>query len=273
MSGRDLDMTNAIDAIDRSFSHHTAHLDAADQCAVAVMSIRSMVETIQDVSRESALEGMKHKDERIAKLEAELAQANSDRRLEHGRRVLLAGELEAMTERKQRAESQAEQMLTRIRDLEAELAEARGPGRLRNVALVDGLKARIRDLDAELADARAWQMSLIYYVSGHVTSGAIRTARQSWIDLQSKVGRLEAAANEVLKAYMPKFPNSLAVDDCLVGLAAAVAGEKTETKTDHAAQCKGCRHSWSSRETPYEGTHCYMFKDAPTGPCAQRKPE
>jgi hypothetical protein len=33
---------------------------------------------------------------------------------------------------------------------------------------------------------------------------------------------LEAAANAVLKAYMPQFPNSLAVDDCLVNLAAAI---------------------------------------------------
>lgn len=30
-------------------------------------------------------------------------------------------------------------------------------------------------------------------------------------------------ANEVLKKYMPQFNDSRAVDDCLVGLAAAVA--------------------------------------------------
>lgn len=32
---------------------------------------------------------------------------------------------------------------------------------------------------------------------------------------------LQAAADEVLRAYMPQFPDSRAVDDCLVALAAA----------------------------------------------------
>jgi hypothetical protein len=36
--------------------------------------------------------------------------------------------------------------------------------------------------------------------------------------------RLEDAANEVLRVYMPQFTDSRAVDDCLVGLAAAVSG-------------------------------------------------
>jgi hypothetical protein len=32
---------------------------------------------------------------------------------------------------------------------------------------------------------------------------------------------LRKAADEVLRTYMPQFPDSRAVDDCLVGLAAA----------------------------------------------------
>ena len=36
--------------------------------------------------------------------------------------------------------------------------------------------------------------------------------------------RLTAAANEVLRVYMPQFNDSRAVDDCLVELAAIVAG-------------------------------------------------
>lgn len=36
--------------------------------------------------------------------------------------------------------------------------------------------------------------------------------------------KLEAAANEVLRVYMPQFNDSRAVDDCLVGLAAAICG-------------------------------------------------
>lgn len=35
---------------------------------------------------------------------------------------------------------------------------------------------------------------------------------------------LRKAANEVLRVYMPQFNDSRAVDDCLVGLAAAVSG-------------------------------------------------
>jgi hypothetical protein len=44
--------------------------------------------------------------------------------------------------------------------------------------------------------------------------------------LWEKVTQLERAANEVLRVYMPQFNDSRAVDDCLVGLAAAVAGAK-----------------------------------------------
>lgn len=38
----------------------------------------------------------------------------------------------------------------------------------------------------------------------------------------ARIAALEAAANEVLRVYMPQFNDSRAVDDCLVGLAAAV---------------------------------------------------
>lgn len=34
--------------------------------------------------------------------------------------------------------------------------------------------------------------------------------------------QLRSAAEEVLRIYMPQFPDSRAVDDCLVGLAAAL---------------------------------------------------
>lgn len=36
--------------------------------------------------------------------------------------------------------------------------------------------------------------------------------------------KLKLAAEEVLRVYMPQFNDSRAVDDCLVGLAAAVSG-------------------------------------------------
>lgn len=49
--------------------------------------------------------------------------------------------------------------------------------------------------------------------------------------------RLEAAANEVLRVYMPQFNDSRTVDDCLVGLAAAVA--KVETSQSDAATEQG----------------------------------
>lgn len=42
--------------------------------------------------------------------------------------------------------------------------------------------------------------------------------------LAGKYATLEAAANEVLRIYMPQFNDSRTVDDCLVGLAAAVCG-------------------------------------------------
>jgi hypothetical protein len=44
--------------------------------------------------------------------------------------------------------------------------------------------------------------------------------------------RLKAAANEVLRLYMPQFNDSRAVDGCLVGLAAAVAGIDTSLSHD-----------------------------------------
>lgn len=37
--------------------------------------------------------------------------------------------------------------------------------------------------------------------------------------------QLRSAAEEVLRVYMPQFPDSRAVDDCLVGLAAALTPE------------------------------------------------
>lgn len=43
---------------------------------------------------------------------------------------------------------------------------------------------------------------------------------------------LLAAAEEVLRVYMPQFPDSRAVDDCLVGLAMAVASALTQGVKD-----------------------------------------
>ena len=40
---------------------------------------------------------------------------------------------------------------------------------------------------------------------------------------RKQIEALKTAAEEVLRVYVPQFPNSLAVDDCLVGLAAVVA--------------------------------------------------
>lgn len=37
----------------------------------------------------------------------------------------------------------------------------------------------------------------------------------------NELDALRKAADEVLRVYMPQFPDSRAVDDCLVGLAAA----------------------------------------------------
>lgn len=42
--------------------------------------------------------------------------------------------------------------------------------------------------------------------------------------LGEELSRLKDAAEEVLRTYMPHFNDSRVVDDCLVGLAAAVAG-------------------------------------------------
>lgn len=44
------------------------------------------------------------------------------------------------------------------------------------------------------------------------------------------IDSLVKTANEVLRTYMPQFPDSRAVDDCLVGLAGAVATADTEVK-------------------------------------------
>lgn len=44
-------------------------------------------------------------------------------------------------------------------------------------------------------------------------------------DADAAIERLRIAAEEVLRTYMPQFPDSRAVDDCLVGLAAALAFE------------------------------------------------
>jgi hypothetical protein len=145
---------------------------------------------------------------RIRSLVAEFDQANSDRQREHDMRVRLAGELESMTGRMQRTESQAEQLLTRIRDLEAELNEA-----------------------------HARQMALVYHVPGYVTAGSIQDARKAWLDLQSKAGRLDAAANAVLRVHMPLFGDSRTVDDCLVALAAAVAGVNESVSKDAPSCC------------------------------------
>jgi hypothetical protein len=36
--------------------------------------------------------------------------------------------------------------------------------------------------------------------------------------------------------------------------------------------CDRCQHSWSPREIPLDGSHCYMFKEAPKGSfCGQFK--
>lgn len=50
---------------------------------------------------------------------------------------------------------------------------------------------------------------------------------------------LEAAANEVLRVYMPQFESSLTVDDCLVRLAAAVAGVATASGGTDAPDSTG----------------------------------
>lgn len=46
-------------------------------------------------------------------------------------------------------------------------------------------------------------------------------------DANKRIRELEEAANEVLRVYMPQFNDSRTVDDCLVGLAAAVADVAT----------------------------------------------
>ena len=47
--------------------------------------------------------------------------------------------------------------------------------------------------------------------------------------LMDELETLSKAANEVLRVYMPQFNDSRAVDDCLVGLAAAVSGFTART--------------------------------------------
>jgi len=52
----------------------------------------------------------------------------------------------------------------------------------------------------------------------------------------ARIKQYEAAAEEVLQAYMPQFNDSRAVDDCLVGLAMAVAGidaTQSDAGTEH----------------------------------------
>ena len=59
--------------------------------------------------------------------------------------------------------------------------------------------------------------------------------------LARKYARLESAASQVLTTYMPQFPDSRHVDDCLVALAAAVAGVETE---------QGCEYCGSIEVNP-----------------------
>jgi hypothetical protein len=54
------------------------------------------------------------------------------------------------------------------------------------------------------------------------------------LEQQARIAQLEAAATEVLRVYMPQFNDSRAVDDCLVGLAAAVANIEP-SQSDQAA--------------------------------------
>jgi hypothetical protein len=94
-------------------------------------------------------------------------------------------------------------------------------------------ECRIRDLEVENAALVARCAGLVYHLPMAVRISAVLAARKAWVDLQTKAGALEAAAKDVLKTYMPQFSDSRAVDDCLVALAAAVAGEKTaETPFD-----------------------------------------
>lgn len=67
---------------------------------------------------------------------------------------------------------------------------------------------------------------------GYIECCALREALEELSSKQNdRIRDLEAAANEVLRIYMPQFESSLTVDDCLVRLAAAVAGvATTETK-------------------------------------------
>jgi hypothetical protein len=48
--------------------------------------------------------------------------------------------------------------------------------------------------------------------------------------------RVENAANEVLRVYMPQFNDSRTVDDCLVGLAVAVANDGSKHVTTYRPQ-------------------------------------
>lgn len=50
--------------------------------------------------------------------------------------------------------------------------------------------------------------------------------QRQWVE-KERFDTLEKAANEVLRVYMSQFNDSRSVDDCLVGLAAAVAGVDT----------------------------------------------
>jgi hypothetical protein len=132
----------------------------------------------------------------------ELTEARSDRQREHDLRVNLAGEVEALRDE-----------VTRLKRKDAfETSQ------------------QIRLLEAEVNEGYARCAGLVYHIPGHITASEVQAARKAWADLQTKAGRLEAAANDVLKAYMmPQFNDSRAVDDCLVALAAAVVGAKTET--------------------------------------------
>jgi hypothetical protein len=60
--------------------------------------------------------------------------------------------------------------------------------------------------------------------------GDIMVRASDYDALEARVAELEGAANEVLDYLMPTFPDSRAVDDCLVGLA-AVLTKKTTSDT------------------------------------------
>lgn len=55
-------------------------------------------------------------------------------------------------------------------------------------------------------------------------------AMSAFLDACQRLEALEKASDEVLRTYMPIFPDSRAVDDCLVGLAAARSRLTQEVK-------------------------------------------